>query len=48
MVGDDRVIAVLPEDIEPLIKAGYERLAEERLEAAGLMTGSAQPSGLLP
>jgi hypothetical protein len=33
MVGADRVIAVAPEDVAPLIKAGYEQLAEETTES---------------
>jgi phage terminase large subunit-like protein len=48
MVGADRVIAVAPEDVAPLIKAGYEQLAEETIEAAGPVTGSATQSSLPP
>jgi hypothetical protein len=48
MVGADRVIAVAPEDVEPLLSAGYVRLAEETSEAAGPMTGVAEQSSFPP
>jgi hypothetical protein len=48
MVGADRVIAVAPEDVAPLIRAGYEQLAEETIEAAAPVTGSVNPSTLPP
>ena len=48
MVGADRVIAVAPEDVAPLIKAGYEQLAEETIEMAAPVTGSVNPSTLPP
>jgi hypothetical protein len=48
MVGADRVIAVVPEDAAPLIKSGYEQLAEEATEATGPMSGAVTQSSLPP
>jgi hypothetical protein len=48
MVDAERVIAVDPGDAAPLIKAGYEQLAEETIEAAAPVTRSVNPSSLPP
>src|SRR4029077_17297 len=48
IVGTDRVIAVPPADVAPVIKVGFEQLAEEITEAAGPMSGSAKPSSPPP